>query len=289
MNYPHVRLHIAENSAITWTDDYSRLETADLEHLLQQCRHSVASLEAELTRRNVPTYSISTGKADKCFEAMERLVLRVKLTGRLDNKAVENVHVAMQALQNTTTDLKTQSYQRFIFDILRLYGRDLFLACVGSLGKHKVANMNDDDRLGLLYLLKAKGQRLKVDELLQFAVEYQVPFFDDPRLAHLAHLHRKRTWDEGPRNAASDTAKSTSDSKHQIAQPMTFIPKGYSTSALLPLNETGAEVILKATKEDRNALKITLPSPHESLPYMIIPHQICANIMRKYTGHTETT
>lgn len=113
-----MRLHIAENSAITWNDDYSSLETADLEHLLQQCCHLVASLKAELIRRNVPTYPISMGKADKCFEVIERLVLRVKLMGRLDNKAVENVHVAMHTLKNPTTDLKTQAYQRFIFNIL---------------------------------------------------------------------------------------------------------------------------------------------------------------------------
>ncbi|KAL5338251.1 hypothetical protein BJX70DRAFT_215762 [Aspergillus crustosus] len=79
MEYPHVRLHTAKNSALAWDDDYSKLETTDLEYLLQQCRHSVTSLEAELTRRNIRTYSPLTEKVNKNFKFLHRLVLQVEL------------------------------------------------------------------------------------------------------------------------------------------------------------------------------------------------------------------
>ncbi|KAH8691865.1 hypothetical protein BGW36DRAFT_362896 [Talaromyces proteolyticus] len=59
---------------------------------------------------------------------------------------------------------------------------------------------------------------------------------------------------------------------------------GYSRSAFLPLDEMGANVILEATRKDRNLLGIALPDAHETLPYIVIPHQICANIMRLYTS-----
>jgi hypothetical protein len=45
-----------------------------------------------------------------------------------------------------------------------------------------------------------------------------------------------------------------------------------------------ANVILEATRKDRNLLGIALPDAHESLPYIVVPHQICANIMRLYTS-----
>lgn len=290
MSYPHVRLHLADNTAVAWNDDHSRLKTADLEYLLQQCRHSVTSLETELTRRNIRTYSISTKKVDTYFDLLQRFVLQVDLTGRLDDKAVDNVSTATRILKTSTTDRKTEIYQRFVYDILRLHGRELFLACVGCLGKHKMANMNDDDRLDLLDRLRRKGQQLKLDVLIHLAIKNHIPSFDEPQLAHLAHLHGKRTWDEGPGSDASDVAKTTSNSQYQIAQTTPFtLPTGHSTWALLPLGEAGAEVILKVTREDKNALNITLPAPHESLPFMLIPHQICANIMRKYTDRKITT
>ncbi|KAL5338250.1 hypothetical protein BJX70DRAFT_367554 [Aspergillus crustosus] len=149
-----------------------------------------------------------------------------------------------------------------------------------------MANMNKDNRLGLLACLREKGERLKVKGLIYLAKENHVPFFNDPQLAHLAHLHRKRAWKEGLGSCASDAAKHISyESPCRI--PRFTLPTGYSTSALLPLDEAGAEVILRVTKDDKNTLNITLPAPHKSLPFMLIPHQICANIMRKYTDENK--
>ncbi|KAL3429151.1 hypothetical protein BDV09DRAFT_50823 [Aspergillus tetrazonus] len=205
MSYPHMRLHLADNNAIAWNDDYSKLETADLEHLLHQCRHSVYSLETELTRRNSRPYFVSTRKVNTYFELLQRFILQVRQTGRFDEKALNNVENATHALETPTTNRKIGTYQQFVYDILRLHGRELYLACVGALGKHRMSNMNGDDRLDFLDRLTQKGRQLKADVLTVLALENRIPSFDDPRLTHLAHLHRKRTWDEGRKSFFSAT------------------------------------------------------------------------------------
>ncbi|KAI1924874.1 hypothetical protein LOZ07_001504 [Ophidiomyces ophidiicola] len=274
------------SSVVAWNGNYSDITDADLECLLEQCRHSVACLESEFSTRNIRTYSVSTRKVDGYFELLRQFALQIDLLGRLDHKTEENVHIAVGILGMVKTDRKTRVYQEFIFDILRLHGPELFLLCVGRLGKHRLANLNDTDRLGLLSQLREKGQAVKVVGLTSLIIEHNVPSFDSPQLAHLAHLYRKRTWDEGPGNRESGLTKDAPDLPQGSPQPVQL--SGYTTSAFLPLDETGAEVILKAAKEDAGALKITLPAPHESLPFMLIPHQICANIMRKYTDQRNT-
>jgi hypothetical protein len=52
---------------------------------------------------------------------------------------------------------------------------------------------------------------------------------------------------------------------------------------ILPLEEAGAQVILASVREAvGHELNIILPAA--SQPFMPIPFQICANIIRKYTG-----
>jgi hypothetical protein len=55
---------------------------------------------------------------------------------------------------------------------------------------------------------------------------------------------------------------------------------------ILPLTEAGAQVILASVREGvGHELNIILPAPHGQppQPFMLIPLQICANIMGKYT------
>ncbi|KAL4815681.1 hypothetical protein BDW67DRAFT_163498 [Aspergillus spinulosporus] len=167
INYPHIRLHLADNIAVAWNNDHSKLETADLEHLLHQCRHAVYSLETELTRRNLRPYSVSTEKVNTYFDLLQRFILQVRLTGRLEDKALNNVEIATHALETPTTNRKIGTHQQFVYDILRLHGRELYLACVGALGKHRMSNMNGDDRLDFLDRLTQKWRQLKADVLTE--------------------------------------------------------------------------------------------------------------------------
>jgi hypothetical protein len=55
---------------------------------------------------------------------------------------------------------------------------------------------------------------------------------------------------------------------------------------ILPLTEAGAQVILASVREGvGHELNILLPAAYGQppQPFMLIPFQICANIMRKYT------
>jgi hypothetical protein len=55
---------------------------------------------------------------------------------------------------------------------------------------------------------------------------------------------------------------------------------------ILPLTEAGAQVILASARDGvGHELNIILPAPYGQppQPFMLIPLQICANIMRKYT------
>ncbi len=54
-------------------------------------------------------------------------------------------------------------------------------------------------------------------------------------------------------------------------------------SMVMPLKERDAEVILSSVKGGfSDGLLLTLPRNAEWLPFMTVPHQICANILRNY-------
>lgn len=65
---------------------------------------------------------------------------------------------------------------------------------------------------------------------------------------------------------------------------------GLASLQNLPLTTAGAEVILEFLKDGAGReLTITLPSPYSQQPFMIIPLQLCANIMRTYTSWNTTS
>jgi len=55
---------------------------------------------------------------------------------------------------------------------------------------------------------------------------------------------------------------------------------------ILPLTEAGVEVIRASVREGDDELNIILPAPYGQppQPFMLLPLQICANIMGKYTS-----
>jgi hypothetical protein len=57
---------------------------------------------------------------------------------------------------------------------------------------------------------------------------------------------------------------------------------GGNQAYTLPLTVEGAEVILDSVRKGlEGGLRITLPREN-SLPFILVPHQICADILRKY-------
>jgi diphthamide synthase subunit DPH2 len=171
MSYPHVTLIIDEGVSVDWDGNYSEIENPHLECLLQQCRNSLALLEAEIARRKG---FVKTMKVDQCFQRMQKLKAQA-LVGRLNAQATENIQIAIHVLVTTQTTNKLQVYQKFLFDILRLHGRQFFFVTVASLGKHKLSNMNEDERVELL----ARGPKeLNLTELHEIVKEFKIPHAD---------------------------------------------------------------------------------------------------------------
>ncbi|EEA18479.1 conserved hypothetical protein [Talaromyces marneffei ATCC 18224] len=245
MNVPHVLLYTDDHIGFSWKDDLSRLTRTQLESLLIECRHAVTALEAETDRRQLNrTPAIST--VDFCWRKLQKKAEQFQIRQRLDDNAKKQIKIAIDTLH--TSDNASRKYREFLQDILH----DITLRPCGP----------EFVILCATSLGKHRIAHLKEDDRVSLldCIKTRKQMVKTAFLSKIAKDYRITT---------AETTSNVATGPHHA-------------KATLPLDAMGASIILAATQT--KPLTISLPSAHDTLPYIEIPHEICADIMRMYTS-----
>jgi predicted xylose isomerase-like sugar epimerase len=173
MPHPSVRFHTGEDISFGWQDSCRILSTEILEALLLESRLAVTSIEAELQRRNQQAHR--TLKLDICCQRLQKTANEIKVRKRLCERGVAQATSLHDLLTVEQSDRSLKVYQEFLQDVAQQCGSATALLCHIGLGKHRVTNLKNEDRVNLLQILKDEHGSLSGDELKSLAESYHVP------------------------------------------------------------------------------------------------------------------
>ncbi|KAF3763567.1 hypothetical protein M406DRAFT_74156 [Cryphonectria parasitica EP155] len=142
MDEPGITLSTKGKASFNFHDGYDDVATQELEELLRLSREMLVSMETELTRRKISVLETLPGPVKTC-------VLQ-----RLDDPA-NLATSAAQILKSETTDRRDKIYKRFLQDVLEQCGGGIVVLCSSSLGKRRIVELKNMERISLLGYLKS--------------------------------------------------------------------------------------------------------------------------------------
>ncbi|KAF7590256.1 hypothetical protein BBP40_003094 [Aspergillus hancockii] len=194
MNYPCIRFYTNEHTSFYWKDGWTNLTEESLETLLFEGRLAIASMEAELQRRRQRL--VRKPKIEDCHQRLQKTAKKIMVRKRLDDTAAAQASTLRNLLAAKQSDRKLRLYQEFLCDVIRECGRGIALLCALALGKHRVSNMKEEERLDLLELLRSEHERLGIDELEKLAKGYRLPVEAKLQPWDLSVVPQKRPWND---------------------------------------------------------------------------------------------
>lgn len=173
VRYPSIKFHINETVSFNPQDGCTNLAKEVLEALLLESRQAVNAIETELQRQNQK--SALKPKVDDCRQRLQQTAKEITVRKRLGARAAAQAEALHDLLTTKHSDRNLRVYQEFLCDVIQQCGPEIALLCAVGIGKHKVANLKDDDRVDLLELLKNEQKTLGVEELRMLARDYHIP------------------------------------------------------------------------------------------------------------------
>jgi hypothetical protein len=110
---------------------------------------------------------------DKLAKTGDNLKIH-KILSRAEAKRVAE---AIEMLEAVQTEMRRRKYKRFLYDVRRILGPQGVLLCAVAFGQAKVADMKNEDRLGLINEIEANKDNLNVNhsDLHTLAVQNKIP------------------------------------------------------------------------------------------------------------------
>jgi hypothetical protein len=160
------------------TEEFDKVLISELEILLQQCRASAASLEAELMKRRDGRMSDTPGDLGRFCKLLHSTARKLDVVQRLEQNAADDVDIATETLRKAASDASTKHYQTFLYNVLDQCSPGMVLLCAVGLGMKKVIRLKGTDRVELLAYMKRTRASLDLPVLRRLAEECGVPAID---------------------------------------------------------------------------------------------------------------
>ncbi|KAI9147405.1 hypothetical protein HJFPF1_12425 [Paramyrothecium foliicola] len=148
-------------------DGYDNVDTEELQALLRLARQTALSLETELAARSSPDEIPTSIKI--CIEKIRATLHDLNIMHRLDD-AAGLMSRAAKVIRNEQSQRREKIYKQFLIDVRDRCGAGVALLCSKSLGKRKIVDLNNRDRISLLSYLKANSDTFRHHVLDNHAV-----------------------------------------------------------------------------------------------------------------------
>ncbi|KAF1922722.1 uncharacterized protein M421DRAFT_77276 [Didymella exigua CBS 183.55] len=175
MESPCIILSTEKRGSFTWKEGYEDVNDSDLETLLIISRETLYSLRSEVQARKLVLDPEQSSAVSECTEKVRKNVKNWSILERLDKKESELVDSAIKVLLSKQTTREGKCYQTFLRDVCCQCNRTLVMLCAASLGKHRIASLNAQDRTSLLQYLKQNQKALSSPALDSLAKKHQIP------------------------------------------------------------------------------------------------------------------
>lgn len=173
MEFPCILFQTSENTRLALGDELSTVATQILEKLYEENRRATSLIEDELRKRE--SVSVPTSRVDKCLLRLRKDADLIKKRGRLDEKSLDTATGLLSLMTaDNHKDRNSKVSQQFLTDVLVHCGPECTFLCAISLGKHKIANIREEERASLLQLLKLEKVSLSIEPFTSFAKTYGI-------------------------------------------------------------------------------------------------------------------
>lgn len=154
MEYPHILFQITESTSFVPRAGFSVSDTTTqtLETLLEESRRATSFLEDELQKRR--SISVPTTRVNQSLLKLRKDADLIKTRERLDEKSIGAAKGLLRLMTGTHSERNARVCQEFLIDVLKHCSPQCTFICAISLGKHKIANLREEERSSLLKLLK---------------------------------------------------------------------------------------------------------------------------------------
>lgn len=159
--------------SFTSQDSYDGVNTADLQELLRLGRETVLSLEDELARRNTSASNMLPSPVKACLEKLQSTMHTLRVVQRLEDPS-GLASAAAEILKNEHKNRKEKVYKQFLSDVQQQCGGGVVVLCSSSLGKRRIVELKNSDRMFLLGYLKHNSNSFKHTILDNLAISHGI-------------------------------------------------------------------------------------------------------------------
>lgn len=159
--------------SFSYRDGYDNVTTTDLQELLRHGRETVLSLEEELARRNTSVSNTLPSPVKACLEKLQSTMYTVRVVQRLEDPS-NLASAAAEILKNEQKNRKEKVYKQFLTDIRQQCGSGVVVLCSSSLGKRRIVELKNSERMLLLGYLKSNSNSFKHAILDNLAVSHGI-------------------------------------------------------------------------------------------------------------------
>ncbi|RSL50345.1 hypothetical protein CEP51_015361, partial [Fusarium floridanum] len=203
MGMPRITLSTEDKTCFAYQDGYDGVATQELQELLRLGREMLVSIEAELTRRKIEALETLPTAVKTCVEKLQARMATLKILQRLDDPA-NLASSAAETLNSERTDRRERIYKIFLQDLRDQCGGGTVVLCSSSLGKRRIVQLKNVERISLLGYLKSNRNTFENTILNNMAVTLGITH----------PMHRSMGEPQEPQHEL-DTARS-------IAQPVSI-------------------------------------------------------------------
>lgn len=159
MDTPHLIMQ-TRGKHISSRNSYDDVTTTDLQEFLRLGRETVLSLEDELARRKVSATDTLPSAVKACIEKLQATMYNLSVLNRLD-VPTGLAAAAAETLKNERTDRREKVYRQFLVDVQQQCGGGAVVLCSSSLGKRRIVELKNSERIFLLGYLKGNYNSFK--------------------------------------------------------------------------------------------------------------------------------
>lgn len=172
MEYPRILFQLSDNESFVPHAGFSNIATDSLERLFEESRRATSLIEDELRKRDS---NLRPGKrVSQILLKLRKDADLIKLRGRLDRRSNACAADLLHLMTTPPPDRNVRVFQEFLTDVLQQCSPQCTFLSGIIIGKHKIANLRDEERALLLRLLKIEKDSLSVEPFSSLASQYGI-------------------------------------------------------------------------------------------------------------------
>ncbi|KAJ3498210.1 hypothetical protein NLG97_g1309 [Lecanicillium saksenae] len=152
METPRLLMTAGGKREFSYHQGYDEISTEELQLLLRLARQTVFSLETELAGRSFA--STLTPNVQNCVDKMQTTLHKLNVLQRVDDSS-GLMSTAAKIMQSGQVKRRERIYKQFLIDVCDQCGAGTALLCAKGLGKRRIIDLNNRERVSFLGYLKA--------------------------------------------------------------------------------------------------------------------------------------